>query len=118
MELVRGGVPPQKPAGASKEAKPSFAKATEGEGGAGGSRTPVQTSDNTDFYMLILLLVFDLRLAAGSYFCGLSCEFRACVQVPHLLASNFYAPVQAAESRPPVGQPVPYSKQGIKHNLS
>ena len=33
--------------------KPSFAKATEGYGGAEGSRTPVQTYSPKAFYMLI-----------------------------------------------------------------
>ena len=42
-----------------KEAKLSFAEATESEGGAGGSRTLVQTSSKSAFYMLSLLLVFE-----------------------------------------------------------
>ena len=37
--------------------KPFYAKASKGEGGAGGSRTLVQTRNRNAFYMLILLLV-------------------------------------------------------------
>jgi len=39
--------------------KPAFAKATADEGGAGGSRTLVQTSSKNAFYMLSFLLVFE-----------------------------------------------------------
>ena len=43
----------------AKRAKSAFAKATADEGGAGGSRTLVQTSSKNAFYMLSLLLVFE-----------------------------------------------------------
>jgi len=46
--------------------KPWYAKASQGESGAAGSRTPVQTRNRSGFYMLSLLYVVGIRLAADS----------------------------------------------------
>lgn len=59
--------------------------ASASEGGAGESRTRVQTWNHPAFYMFILQLVFDQVPATSNQIPNLSSKFRKYIEALHLL---------------------------------
>jgi hypothetical protein len=98
----------------SFNAKPAYAKASAGEGGAAGSRTLVQTSSNNAFYMLSLSYFVGMNAGERPTYSILSsCYFKKTAE-----QDFFYPDIFDASAATPSGKVSREAESGLISRLS